>query len=66
VQAAAAADGAHVSQPGITVEDTDKRDFSPAGLTPVASADPARPSSSGQPATMEDLGMAKKADTDDL
>jgi len=62
VKAAAATDGGHVSQPGITVEDTDKRDFSPAGLTPVPSADPARPTSSGQPATPKDLGIAKKAD----
>jgi glycerol uptake facilitator-like aquaporin len=79
VQLAAATDGGHIAQPGITVEDTDKqdtssgppassdrRDFSPA--PPVASETARRASvaSVGKPATLKDLGLAKKADEDVL
>jgi hypothetical protein len=74
VAAAAAADGSHVSQPGITNEDgnkistaptgftrqddTDKRDFSPVSLSPTTSN--ARPGSATSPASVKDLGFPER------
>jgi len=78
VQAAVAAGGGHVAQPGITVEDTDPRDFSPApasterrDFSPAPANTERRGSiasvvSVGPPATMKDLDVSKPADADEL